>query len=141
MKKALVKIIDRHRNEGEDSSFELTTSGTYEPAPDGFCLTYNETDEELEGSLTKLFVYPQGKIHMNRMGKYNTEMVFEPQQRHTCFYSTPFGELMMGIYTKSIAFEPHENGGRLHFAYTIDFNNDLASENELDISFILKEDE
>lgn len=141
MKKALVKIIDRHKNEGEDSSFELTTSGTYEDAEDGFYLTYDEADEELEGSLTRLFVSRQGKIQMSRTGKYNTEMVFEPQQRHSCFYSTPFGELMMGIYTKSIAFEPRENGGRLRFAYTIDFNNDLASENELDISFILKEDE
>ena len=79
-----------------------------------------------------------GRVAMRRVGKYNTEMVFEQQQRHICYYTTPYGELMMGIYTKSVTFEPLENGGRLRFAYTIDFNNDLASENELDITFTLK---
>lgn len=141
MKKVLVNIIDRHSADGDNYSTELTTSGLYEPLEDGFSLSYNESGEELAGSVTHLLVHSDGKISMNRSGKYNTEMVFEPQHRHTCFYETPFGSLMMGIYTKSVAFEPCENGGKLHFSYTIDFNNDLSSENELVISFTLKEEE
>lgn len=30
-----------------------------------------------------------GRIAMRRVGKYNTEMVFEQQQRHICYYTTP----------------------------------------------------
>ncbi len=141
MKKVLVNIIDRHSSDNDSYSTELTTSGLYEPLDDGFFLSYDEAGEELSGSVTRLSVHSDGKILMNRAGKYNTEMVFEPRQRHNCFYETPFGSLMMGIYTKSVTFESLENGGKLHFSYTIDFNNDLSSENELVISFTLKEEE
>ncbi len=138
IKKALVTITDSHCSDGEDYSLELTTSGEYAETEDGFILAYDEADEELDGCMTELRFSFGGRIAMRRVGKYNTEMVFEQQQRHICYYTTPYGELMMGIYTKSVTFEPLENGGRLRFAYTIDFNNDLASENELDITFTLK---
>ena len=71
---------------------------------------------------------------MTRTGKYNTEMVIEKERRHLCCYTTPYGELMMGIYANLISNEIGENGGTLKFSYTIDFNNTPASENELEIT-------
>ena len=71
---------------------------------------------------------------MLRSGKYNTEMIIEKDRRHTCYYMTPYGELIMGVYAKSIANGIGENGGTLKFSYTIDFNNTPASENELFIT-------
>ncbi len=137
MKEAIIKITDRHIQEGEELSAELTTSGTLEFRPDGFTVTYVETDEELKGCTTVLN-YRDGAIVMTRTGKYNTELIIEKDRRHTCFYQTPFGELMMGVYTKNIFTDMTENGGSLRFSYTIDFNNDLASENDLDVSVAVK---
>ena len=77
---------------------------------------------------------------MTRTGKYNTEMVIEKDRRHTCFYRTPYGELIMGIFAKKISNEMTENGGILNFSYTIDFNNTPASENELVVSVSPKEE-
>ena len=140
MKEAIIKITDRHIQEGEELSAELTTSGTLEFRPDGFTVTYVETDEELKGCTTVLN-YRDGAIVMTRTGKYNTELIIEKDRRHTCFYQTPFGELMMGVYTKNIFTDMTENGGSLRFSYTIDFNNDLASENDLDVSVAIKNQE
>jgi uncharacterized beta-barrel protein YwiB (DUF1934 family) len=140
MKEAIIKITDRHIQEGEELSAELTTSGTLEFRPDGFTVTYVETDEELKGCTTVLN-YRDGAIVMTRTGKYNTELIIEKDRRHTCFYQTPFGELMMGVYTKNIFTDMTENGGSLRFSYTIDFNNDLASENDLDVSVAVKNQE
>jgi uncharacterized beta-barrel protein YwiB (DUF1934 family) len=74
-------------------------------------------------------------------GCRNAVVIIEKDRRHTCFYQTPFGELMMGVYTKNIFTDMNENGGTLRFSYTIDFNNDLASENDLDISVAVKNQE
>lgn len=137
MKEAIIKITDRHIQEGEELSAELTTNGSLDFRPDGFTVTYVETDEELKGCTTVLN-YRDGAIVMTRTGKYNTELIIEKDRRHTCFYQTPFGELMMGVYTKNIFTDMSENGGSLRFSYTIDFNNDLASENDLDISVAVK---
>lgn len=140
MKEAIIKITDRHIQEGEELSAELTTNGSLDFRPDGFTVTYVETDEELKGCTTVLN-YRDGAIVMTRTGKYNTELIIEKDRRHTCFYQTPFGELMMGVYTKNIFTDMNENGGSLRFSYTIDFNNDLASENDLDISVAVKNQE
>lgn len=137
MKDAVVKITDRHVQDGEEYTCELTTSGSLDFRPDGFTVVYNETDEELKGCKTEL-KYSDGVIVMTRSGKYNTELIIEKDRRHTCFYATPYGELMMGVYTKNMFTDMNENGGTLRFSYTIDFNNDLASENDLEIAVAIK---
>lgn len=141
MKKAIIKIIDRHVQDGEEYLCELTTSGEFEVTESGCTVNYTETDEELANCVTELAVEGSQKISMTRTGKYNTEMIIEKDRRHTCFYATPYGELIMGIYAKCIENGVKENGGTLKFAYTIDFNNTPASENELTVVVISKEEE
>ena len=139
MKNAIIKITDRHVQDGEEFECELTTSGRFEVTENGCRVSYNETDEALINSVTTLDVEGSQKITMTRTGKYNTEMIIEKDRRHTCFYATPYGELMMGIYALSIVNEIGENGGTLKFSYTIDFNNAPASENELTVAVTPKE--
>lgn len=134
MKKAIITIKDRHFQDGEEYSCELTTSGSFEITENGCIVNYVETDEEMTNCHTKLTVEGSQKITMTRTGKYNTEMVIEKDRRHLCCYATPYGELMMGIYAKTVLNKISENGGTLIFAYTIDFNNTPASENELEIT-------
>lgn len=134
MKNAIITIKDRHLQDGEELTAELTTSGSFELTENGCTVIYNETDEEMTDCVTRLDVTGSQSVTMTRTGKYNTEMIIEKGCRHTCFYSTPFGELIMGIYASSVINEIGENGGTLSFSYTIDFNNLPASENELHIT-------
>lgn len=141
MKKAIIKITDRHFQDGEEYEAELTTSGEFEITENGCRVVYTETDEELENCVTTLDVEGARKISMTRAGKYNTEMIIEKDRRHSCFYHTPYGELMMGIFANNISNDMTENGGTLNFSYTIDFNNTPASENELVVSVLPRVEE
>ena len=134
MKNAIITIKDRHIQDGEELTAELTTSGSFELTEKGCIVIYKETDEEMTDCVTRLDVEGSQTVTMTRTGKYNTEMIIEKERRHTCFYSTPFGELIMGIYANSVVNNIGENGGTLSFSYTIDFNNSPASENELCIT-------
>ena len=139
MKNAIIKITDRHLQDGEDFECELTTSGSFELTENGCRVSYNETDEELTNCVTDLEVEGSQKISMTRSGKYNTEMVIEKDRRHTCYYAAPYGELIMGVFGKNVFNDIGENGGTLKFSYTIDFNNAPASENELTVAVTPKE--
>ncbi len=141
MTKAIIKIVDRHIQDGEEISCELTTSGEFEINENGCKIVYNETDEELANCVTTLDVEASKKISMTRSGKYNTEMIIEKDRRHSCYYATPYGELLMGIYAKKIENGVTGNGGTLDFSYTIDFNNVTASENELSVTVTPKMEE
>jgi len=133
MKNAIIKITDRHFQDGEEYSAELTTSGCFEITENGCTVVYHETDEEMADCTTTLRVEGSSRITMTRSGKYNTEMIIEKERRHTCYYATPYGELIMGIYADRISNLMGENGGSLEFAYDIDINNTPASRNELQI--------
>ena len=141
MTKAIIKITDRHIQDGEEFSCELTTSGEFGVTENGCKIVYYETDEELQNCVTTLDIEGSKKITMTRSGKYNTEMIIEKDRRHSCYYSTPYGELLMGIYAKKIENGVTENGGTLDFSYTIDFNNVTASENELLVTVTPKMEE
>lgn len=134
MKNAIIKITDRHLQDGEEYTSELTTAGEFEMTEGGCKIVYKETDEELLDCVTTLTVENGKKVSMLRSGRYNTEMIIELERRHSCYYSTPYGEMLMGIYCKYIENNVGESGGTFSFAYTIDFNNVPASENELFIS-------
>lgn len=134
MKNAIIKITDRHIQEGEEYTGELTTAGEFEADGNGCKIIYKETDEELLDCVTTLTVDGGNRISMLRSGRYDTEMIIELDRRHSCYYTTPYGELVMGIYCKFIENNMNESGGTLRFAYTIDFNNVPASENELFIA-------
>ena len=141
MKNAIIKIVDRHVQDGEEYGCELTTSGKFEINENGCTVVYTETDEELFDCVTTLNVEGSQRVCMTRSGKYCTEMIIEKERRHSCYYNTPYGEMVIGVYAKSVVNEIGENGDRLRFSYTLDLNNVPASENELDITVIEKTQE
>lgn len=133
MKNVKIDIYDKHDTDGEVLDMSMSTTGTIDGYGDTYSITYTEHGSELEGSITKLDV--DGKcVTMTREGEYSSELVIEQNKRHNCFYSTPFGDFMMGVYAKRVDSNMKSDGGTLSFEYTLDFNNDLASKNKLIIN-------
>ena len=53
------------------------------------------------------------------------------KKKQHCHYNTPYGELMIGVFTHSIVNELNESGGSLYLKYTIDINSSYVSDNEI----------
>ncbi len=132
MKDAYIKVFDRHFTDSDDDGFGNFFTTCKIGAENGsIVIRYKEVFDELECN-TSISVKDQ-RVTMIRSGKYRTNMIFENGKRHTCIYTTPFGELMIGIYTNAMYVNLTEDGGVLEFAYTIDNSGRLISENELKI--------
>ncbi len=141
MKEAYITIRDRHfsQNENDDDYGELRTKCQIGTDRDSIVIKYHETLETVDDCETCLMIN-NDRITMMRNGKFRTGMIFEQGKRHVSCYETPFGEVMIGIYTNAVFVDFDEDGGCLDFAYTIDSNGDLISENELKIIVEIKED-
>lgn len=141
MKDAYITIRDRHftDNEGNDDYGELKTECKIGVEDNSIVVRYHETVENINDCDTSLNIQ-NGRITMMRNGFFRTGMIFENGKRHVSCYETPFGEVMIGIYTNAMFIDFDEDGGVLNFAYTIDSNGDLVSENELKITVELKEE-
>lgn len=133
-KKFLIEILDTHDSDGEILNMNMSTVGTLEGEDHDYSISYTEHGGELEGCVTTLHVKDGRCVTMTRTGHYTSEMTIEQDKRHTCHYSTPFGDFMMGVFAKRVDSHMGKQGGTLSFEYTLDFNSDLASENHLTIN-------
>jgi uncharacterized beta-barrel protein YwiB (DUF1934 family) len=83
---------------------------------------------------TKIFINSNKSIVLNRSGDINSRMEIEQNVRNNCFYSTPVGELSLGIHGEKVNVDLNEKGGRIELVYTIDSDLKLVSRNEVEIT-------
>jgi len=132
-KNIIINIVDTHDTDGDIMDMEMSTLGTLEGMGDDYLITYTEHGGELEGCVTSLQV--KGKcVTMTRAGAYTSQLIIEQNKRHNCHYSTPYGDFIMGVFAKRVDSNMKDNGGTLSFEYTLDFNADYASKNQLIIN-------
>ena len=89
---------------------------------------------DLAGCTTCLHMDKPGRVTMRRFGSYNSELTIERNKRHNCHYDTPYGGFLMGVFGKHVSSNMTECGGTLKMRYTVDFNSELAAENEMTIT-------
>lgn len=111
---------------------ELVTSGNFRRSDDKFLISYLDSEATgFEGSETEITVTGNKLASIIRRGSSSSDLVIEPGKRHHCHYSTPYGEMVIGIYTHTIENKLDENGGSLYMKYTIDINTSYMSDNEI----------
>lgn len=132
-KEVVIKIVDRHEMDGDTDGLETTLLGKLEGSGDNYVLSYTENGE-LEGCQVTLKVENGECITMTRSGMFETELIIQRAKRHNCSYSTPAGNLMLGVFAQRVESEMSETGGRLEFDYTLDLGAGVVSENYLIIT-------
>ncbi len=132
--KYLISIIGEQRLDGETDRVEVLTAGNY-MMKNGHCyINYKEYDEENPGEhFDNLIKVEDNLVTIIRKGAMQSRLMLEKGRRHQCLYQTVAGDLMIGVYTKTMKNALSEKGGTLEVSYTLDFNSDLVSENSFKI--------
>jgi len=134
-KKYIISISGKQILNGEEGVSELTTFGTYLKKGDKRYISYDEYNEDVNQSVkTTLKVETDDKVTLMR-NKSSSRLILEKGRRHQCFYDVSFGNtLMLGVFANSIENNLTDDGGRLHFKYTLDIDSSITSLNEVDIT-------
>lgn len=133
----LIEIINKQTIDGEYDNINLTTEGKYFYRNDEYCISYTQYGDDDPNVFTNNMVKISPKrntitiLRNNNIPKKASRMILELNTRHNCYYETPLGCLMIGIYTNNIDFTLNDNGGVAHASYTLDCNDMLMSENEI----------
>lgn len=138
-KKALIKIIGRQHFGADSDKIELTTIGTLEETDDSYIFRYKEEQEPpLKPIEAQLCISKDEKrVEMMRSGEHASCLIIERSKRNLCTYPTGYGDLLMGIFGKSIESEIDEKKGVFTFGYDIDVNGALTSQNEVTVEYKL----
>lgn len=139
-KEVLINITSTQSQEGEEpEEVELFTTGTLCRSGEGWRIAYEESEATgFEGCRTLVEVTDDlRRATMTRIGPASSQLIIERGVRHQCNYDTGFGSLIIGVLGDRILSTLTEEGGLLEFAYSLDVNASLASENTVSIRITL----
>lgn len=132
-KDAVIRIVSMQRTENGDNAGEMTIAGTISYGNEKVLIEYIENNEETGLEEATITVFENNIVSIVRKGQFSSEMMVEKSVRHHTFYSTPYGELTMGIYGNQVEWLKDDKGGVLKMKYSLDFNNGFVSENTMKI--------
>lgn len=134
IKDVIIDIKGTQGIDGESDTIEFSTDGRFGIKDNEFFISYNEGQmfEEKLDVKTSIFIKPDSVV-LQRSGSVNSRMVIEKGTRNTCFYSTPVGNMVLGIYGEEIGLDLSEKGGSLNMSYNIDSELKLVSRNQVEI--------
>ncbi len=105
----------------ENEPLEVVHTGTYYNKNGKHYIFYEETAEGIPGVTKAQIRWQQdGILEVIRKGISNSHMIFEKNQRHTCDYQTPFGNLDLGILTKRMSSQVQEDKLEIAAEYNMD---------------------
>lgn len=129
-KDVIIEIRGVYRQEGDEDEIELFTTGSYYKRNGNYFIAYDESEATgFEGTRTLLKVESNDRVTLSRSGASKSQLIIERGVRHQCHYDTGYGAMTIGVSGDRIVSHLDDNGGRLEFAYSLDVNTLLASEN------------
>ena len=128
-KDVIISIRGTQDYSGTDpDTMELVTEGKLAVQDGALCLSYEESElTGMEGTTTVFQVEPE-KVTLLRLGSVQSEMVFEEGRRHMSLYSTPYGNMEIGVRARRLNSTLELTGGRLEIYYDIEINHMLAGQ-------------
>lgn len=128
-KDVIISIRGTQDYSGTDpDTMELVTEGKLAVQDGALRLSYEESElTGMEGTTTVFQVEPE-KVTLLRLGSVQSEMVFEEGRRHMSLYSTPYGNMEIGVRARRLNSTLELTGGRLEIDYDIEINHMLAGQ-------------
>lgn len=136
MKKDVIMTIkSQQKLEGQDpDAIELVTTGRLTShGPDGYLLSYQETEITGMGNTRSTFRVEPNRVSLIRTGDVVSQWVFELGRTHTSVYGTPFGNMEVAITAREIDADLTDSGGYLNIDYAIDLDHRLSGRYQFNI--------
>lgn len=136
-KKAVITILGKQKYGNESDQVEITTVGTVEEKTDKYIIRYNEEQEPPLAPIKSTLKISKDNsvVELTKSGPYSSCLIVERSKRNLCNYGTEYGNMLMGIYGRSVETDYGSENGKFSFEYDIDFNGSLASQNEVIINY------
>ena len=136
IKDALININSIQGIDDDTDTIEFMTDGRFGFKDGSFYISYDEsrmldTGDEVK---TQIYIKPDDSVVLQRTGTVRSKILIEKEKRNNCFYSTPMGDLTIGVYGELIEHNLTDDGGEIKLKYTIDSDLRLISRNEVNIT-------
>lgn len=127
------------QREEDADKVEMVTVGDYYKKNDRHYVVYEEITEGFTQPTKNRLKFSEHMLELTRNGLVNVHMVFQENKKNLTNYNTPFGQILVGIDTKKIRVEEHEDNIVVDVDYALDINYEFLSDCHIRIDICSKE--
>lgn len=122
--------------ETDSDNVELTTLGEYEYEDGLYYIDYDETEATgMEGTHTNVEIGAD-YVSLQRTGTVTSDMLFMEGRKTHSMYNTPYGDLLVGIYTHKLEINAIDKSCSLSIDYEIEINDKPNGRNVIEINVL-----
>ena len=130
-KDVLISVKGLQFESGSDEAVEMIAPGEYYFRNGKHYARYEEVMEGAEGdhdiSMNTVKI-SKDQVEIMKKGGSNVHMVFAVDQKNVTYYTTPFGQLQIGIFTNYINVEEKEDVIEVKLKYDLEINHTQIAE-------------
>lgn len=141
-KEVIVSIAGLQYETEQEEAIEVISLGEYYFRNGKHFVLYDELlDQESAPDKTVrcTLKISKNQVELTKKGEAASHMVFELGKSHMNYYTTPYGDLMIGVTTKSIEIVETEKEIMVELLYALDINYQYVSECNLTIKITERE--
>ena len=127
-KDVLITIRGVHTLDHEDNDVEMIVSGDYYQKNGKHYILYEEILEGAEERVKNVIKISPSSMDIIKKGVTNSRMLFEKNKKNLSCYSTPVGNLVIGIQANHFYVEEQENSIKVNVDYSLDINYEHMSD-------------
>lgn len=106
----------------EDTRVETVTAAEYYHKNDNHYVLYEESYEGFEETTKNIIKFKEHSMDLTKKGLVNVHMIFEENKKNMTNYSTPFGDILIGIDAKKIHLQETEEQILVDVDYALEMN-------------------
>lgn len=134
-KEVLISITGMQFVPGTDyDTVELIAPGEYYFKNDKHYLLYEEIQEGFEEPSRNMVKVAPDYMELTKKGPTAVHMLFEKNKKNVTYYYTPFGNLLIGIDTKSVEIKETEEEIGVDVSYVLELNYEHVADCEIHMS-------
>lgn len=129
-----VKGLQSMEDGNPPEEVEMVAKGEYYYKNGHHYIFYNETIEGFVEENRNTIKISENSVEVKKKGLTNMQMIFEEQKKNITFYSTPFGNLQMGIAATNIDVKEQEKSLDLSIDYALEINGEHAADCRISVN-------
>lgn len=122
----LISISGSQSSDSDLDEIQMVTTGTYFLKDGKHYILYEEIADNKE-TIKNTIKVTEDSMEMIKRGSVGLHMIFEKDKKNVSCYSTPFGELMVGVCTSEIRIDEGEELLTIQVVYSLEINYEPIS--------------
>lgn len=122
----------------EDTEIETVTSAEYYKKNNSHYVIYEEAFEGFEGTTKNVIKFKNNSLDLTKKGLVNVHMIFEENKKNMTNYSTPYGDILIGIDARKIRMKEEEAKIHVDVEYALEINYEHLADCHISIGIQAK---